>query len=99
MHIVFTGPHLTEPTYETFVSYSEKRFKSLKRILPDSKDFEYELRVSAAKSGDNFDIKAEIRIPETVIAKSKDRDMRKAIDAVKDKLRDQITSIKEKKRS
>ena len=99
MHLVFTGPHLTEPTYETFVEHSEKKFKSLQRILNTNGDFEHEVRISASKSGDEFEVKAEVKIPEVIIAKAKDRDLRRAIDEVKDRLRDQIKSTLEKKRA
>jgi ribosome-associated translation inhibitor RaiA len=90
MRLTISAPSLNKPTYETLEEYANKRFKKIEKLLRKKQDTDHELRISAKKTGDFFELSAEVFIPVSIIAKSKDRDLRKAIDTSVDQLKRQL---------
>ena len=80
MHLTISAPSLTKPTYQTLEEYATRRFKKIEKFLRKKDKTEHELRISVDKSGDFFELSAEIFIPVSIIVKTKNRDLRKAID-------------------
>lgn len=85
MRYVISAPGLSKPTLETIQQVSQKRFKSIERLLKKIKieDDNY-LEVSVKQSGDEFEVKAQLHYSEHFVVTAKHRDLRIAIrDAAK----------------
>ncbi len=80
MHFTITAPSLTKPTYETLEDYAKKRFQKIEKLLKNTAQTDHEIRISVEKSGDLYEFKSEVFIPEHIVATSKDRDVRKIVD-------------------
>lgn len=85
MRYVISAPGLTKPTLETIESVSQKRFKSIERLLKKQRtQVDDYLEVSVKQSGDEFEVKAELHVFEHFVVTTKHRDLRIAIrDAAK----------------
>ncbi|MCA9386631.1 HPF/RaiA family ribosome-associated protein [Candidatus Dojkabacteria bacterium] len=92
MHINITAPSLTKPTYQTLEEYATKRFQKIEKLLRKKAQTDHELRIGVDKSGDMYELKAEIFIPVSIVARVKDRDLRKAVDMAVDQIKRQLKS-------
>ncbi len=97
MRLNISAPSLTKPTYETLEEYAHKRFKKIQKLLRKKDETDHELRIGVEKSGDLFELTAEVFIPVSVNVKAKDRDLRKAIDDAVDQLQRRLKEGHRKK--
>lgn len=86
MQLLFTSPSLTAPTTETLHEYGTRRFNKLSRYLP-SFDGEYSMRVTVRRERHLFLVTLDIGIPRKIVVKTRDEDLRKAIDEAYDIMR------------
>ncbi len=86
MRLTISAPSLTKPTYQTLEEYATKRFQKIQKLLRKREETDHELRIGVEKSGDLYEITAEVFVPVSITVKAKDRDLRKVIDNAVDQL-------------
>jgi ribosome-associated translation inhibitor RaiA len=98
MKIALSAPKLTAPTYETLREICEKKVNQLRRLLGVQHYDSALLSVSCRKNGDEFEIVAKLSDGVFAIAKSSDRDLRKAASNACSILKSRIAEEKDKKK-
>jgi ribosome-associated translation inhibitor RaiA len=96
MRLTISAPALTKPTYQTLEEYATKRFSKLKKILRKKGQTDHEIRIGVEKSGDLFELVAEVFVPVVVTVRVKNRDLRAAIDEASDQMRRRLREGHEK---
>lgn len=98
MKVVLSAPKLTAPTYETLMEISERKSSQFMRILGQEHYDNAMLNISCHKAGDEYEIIAKLSDGISAIAKSSDRDLRKAATITLNKLKELVVDIKDKKK-
>lgn len=99
MKVVLSAPKLTPPTYETLMEICERKSYQFSRILGKEHFANALLNVSCHKEGAEYEIIAKLSDGVSAIAKSSDRDLRKAATIACNKLKEIIVGIKDKKKN
>ena len=92
MKFQFVAPTLTAPTFETFKEDVVRAFQKLSRFLSE----DVVIRISVNKEGDYFKILCEMRNGFQFVARSHDRNLRKAINDVAQDFKTLVLKQKEK---
>ncbi len=97
MRYTFTAPDISKPTYDTLEEHSKKRFSKIARLLPKDELANYELRLTVRHSGDIFELMADLVGIQGDVVKTKNRDIRKAIDEAASMMKRSLSRQKDKK--
>lgn len=92
MKFQFVAPSLTSPTVESLKEDVVRAFKKLSRLVHE----DVVIRISVNKDGDYFKILCEMRSGFQFVARSHDRDLRKAINDVARDFKTLVLKHKEK---
>jgi ribosome-associated translation inhibitor RaiA len=84
MKLLVTAPNITKPTHETLEEHATKKVKKLRRIVREYENEDFEVRISVHKVNYLFEVILEIFQPSHLVAKTKDKDLRKGVDDVVD---------------
>lgn len=98
MKVILSAPKITAPTYETIMEISERKSSQFMRILGQEHYDNAMLNISCHKEGDEYEIIAKLSDGISAIAKSSDRDLRKAVTKAFHKLKEVVVDIKDKKK-
>lgn len=98
MKFTFSAPSLTEPTRQTLEEFTKKSSKKLERLLGDLEDIVPELKITAENDSKEFSIKIELFTHKkgNYLIKSRNRDLRKAINEGIKELKSLIAKEKDK---
>lgn len=97
MQLLLTAAHnLTAPTVETLREYAQMRFEKLARFLPNFKG-EHIVRISVQKERHFYVVIVEVKIPQSLVIRTKDLDLRKALDDAYQTIKNQVVNKKQKR--
>ncbi len=97
MQLLFHSPALTDPTFDTLKEYGTLRFEKLSKYLPKF-DGEHTVRVSVKKERYLFVVTVEVVVPNRLIVKTRNNDLRHALDEAFNVMKVAILKDKEKRR-
>ncbi len=95
MQLLFNSTTLTQPTAETLREYGTRKFEKLKKYLPKWNK-EFAVRITVHKERYMFVVSVELTLPKHMVIKTRHEDLRAAIDAAYETLRNNILRQKDK---
>jgi ribosomal subunit interface protein len=96
MRFTFNAPHLNPPTLETLQDYSQKKFSKIKKFLKKDDKSNNEIRISVNKVREIFELSVQVFGIQRVIAKVKDKDIRRSVDKACDEIKRSLAELKDK---